>query len=222
MKFDVLTLFPKGITSYFDQGLLNRAQGKGLIEINIHDLRNWSVDRHRTVDDKPYGGGNGMVLKVEPIYRAVKELKGRKRKTRTILLTPRGRKFDQKIAEEYSKLNQLIIISGRYEGVDERVAEYIADDQISIGPYVLMSGDLPAMVIIETIARLETGVAGDQEWLTERTNRGGFWEGPQYTRPEIFSPNKKEKWIVPKCLIGGNHREIFDWREEHGRIIESS
>lgn len=221
MQFDVLTLFPKAIEYYFKQGLIGRAQRDNLIQIKVHNLRKWTDDRRRTVDDKPYGGGNGMVLKIEPIYKAIKEIKGRKRKSKIILLTPRGRKFDQKLANEYANLKQLIIISGRYEGVDERVAEYIADEEISIGPYVLMSGDLPAMSIIETIARLKADVAGDKKWLKERIKDDGFWEGPQYTRPEVFYGKNNKKWVVPKCLINGDHKEIAEWKKRHGRIIES-
>ncbi len=220
MKFDILTLFPEVINDYFKQGLLGRAQRSGLIQVQAHNLRNWTDDKHQTVDDKPYGGGNGMVLKVGPIYRAVKELKGRRRKVKVVLLTPRGRGFDQKLAREYADLRQLIIISGRYEGVDERVAENIADDQVSIGPYVLMSGDLPAMIMVEVIARLQAGVAGKESWLAERQERGGFWECPQYTRPEIFQPNNRTKWSVPKTLVKGDHRAIKKWRQEKGKLIE--
>lgn len=221
MKFDILTLFPEVINDYFEQGLLGRAQHSGLIQARAHNLRDWTDDKHQTVDDKPYGGGNGMVLKVEPVYRAVKELKGRRRKVKVVLLTPRGKKFDQKMAREYADLKQLIIISGRYEGVDERVAEHIADDQVSIGPYVLMSGDLPAMIMVEAVARLRSGVAGEEAWLEERQEKGGFWEYPQYTRPEVFQPNAKNKWSVPKTLIKGDHRAIKKWRQERGRLIES-
>ncbi len=220
MKFDIITLFPKAIEFYFDQGLISRARKQGLIEIKAHDLRCWTDDKHRTVDDKPYGGGSGMVLKVEPIYRAVSEIKGRSRKSKVVLLTPRGKQFNQKMAKEYADLKQLIIISGRYEGVDQRVAENIADEEISIGPYVLMSGDLPAMSVVETVVRLKAGVAGEKEWLSARIQEGGFWEGPQYTRPEIFRPKKGKLWKVPSVLMKGNHRDIEKWRKEHGRLIE--
>lgn len=161
-----------------------------------------------------------MVLKVQPIFEAVKELKGRRRKLKVVLLTPRGRQFDQKKADEYSYFNQLILISGRYEGVDQRVAEHIADEEISVGPYVLMGGDLPAMTIVETVARLKAGVAGEEEWLQTRKERGGFWEYPQYTRPEVFRPKPGEKWSVPSELVGGDHKIIAEWRRRHGRLIE--
>jgi len=220
MKFDIITLFPEAIDKYFSQGLIARAQKKGLIEIQTHNLRQWAYDKHQTVDDKPYGGGGGMVLKVEPIFRAVKEIKGRRKKTKIILLTPRGRSFNQSIAKEYSSFKQIILISGRYEGIDERVAKYIADDEISIGPYVLMSGDLPAMVLIESIARLKSGVAGDEEWLNERIENSGFWEQACYTRPEVFKPSLGKKWVVPEELIKGDHRAIKNWKLKHGKLIE--
>lgn len=223
MDFDILTLFPEAIDFYFQQGLLGRAQKSGLIKVQAHNLRHWTDDKHQTVDDKPYGGGNGMVLKVDPIFRAVKELKGRRRKVKVILLTPRGKQFNQSLARQYLDLKQLIIISGRYEGVDQRVAEHIADDQISIGPYVLMSGDLPAMSIVEAVARLKSGVAGDEDWLKARQDGGhGFWEYPQYTRPEVFKPSLRSSgWTVPKILLTGHHSKVERWRREHGRFIES-
>jgi tRNA (guanine37-N1)-methyltransferase len=220
MKFDIITIFPETINEYFSQGLIGRAQKDNLLKIKAHNLRQWTSDRHQTVDDKPYGGGNGMVLKVEPIFRAVKELKARKKNVKTILLSPRGRQFNQSLAQEYSKLDHLIIISGRYEGVDERVAEHIADQEVSVGPYVLMSGDLPAMTIVESVARLKAGVAGDKDWLEERMTAAGFWENACYTRPEVFSPRPGEKWSVPNELLRGNHKEIKAWQKKHGGRIE--
>jgi len=214
IRFDIISIFPNIFDSYFKESIIQRAQQKRLIKVKVHNLRKWTKDRHRTVDDRPFGGGMGMVLKVEPIFKAVSSLK--KRKTKVILFTPRGKKFNQKMAYRLSKLNHLILICGRYEGVDERVAKYIADEEISIGDYDLMGGELPAMVVIETISRLIPGVIGKPQLLKERiTKEKGFIEYPQYTRPEVF-----KKWQVPKVLLSGNHKKIGEWREKHGKVIE--
>jgi len=239
IKFDIITIFPEIFNSYLSESLINRGQRKKLIKINIHNLRDWTSDKHKTVDDKPFGGGLGMVMKVEPIYKAVTALKSQipnpksqtnpldsKRtprrvaskilKSKTILFTPRGKKFNQKIAYQFSKLDQMILICGRYEGVDERVAKNIADIELSIGDYVLMGGELPAMVVIETIARLVPGVLGKEQLLKERvTKQKGFIEYAQYTRPEVFN-----KWRVPKILLSGNHKRIEEWRRKHSKTIE--
>jgi len=223
MRFDIITIFPQIFSSYFSESLLSYAQQKGLIEINVHNLRNWAFDKHKTVDDRPFGGGIGMVMKVEPIFRAVSSLKmaSSKRKTKVVLFTPRGRKFNQKIAYKFSKLEQLILICGRYEGVDERVAKYIADINLSIGDYVLMGGELPAMVVIEVVSRLIPGIIKKPELLKERiTKDKGFLEYPQYTRPEIFEPEPGVRWRVPKVLLSGDHKKIKEWRERHSKIIE--
>jgi len=214
IKFDIITIFPNIFDSYFKESLIQRAQRKRLIKVKIHNLRKWTRDRHKTVDDRPFGGGLGMVMKVEPIFKAVSSLK--KGKSKVVLFTPRGKKFNQKMAFRLSKLNQLIFICGRYEGVDERVAKYIADEEISIGDYDLMGGELPAMVVIETISRLIPGVLGKPQLLKERiTKRKGFIEYSQYTRPEVF-----RKWQVPKVLMSGNHKKIGEWRKKHGKVIE--
>ena len=214
IKFDIITIFPKIFDSYFKESLIKRAIKKRLIKVNVHNLRKWTSDVHKTVDDRPFGGGLGMVMKVEPIYRAVKALK--KRGAKVILFTPRGKKFNQKTAYKFSKLNHLILICGRYEGVDERVAKHIADEEISIGDYDLMGGELPAMVVVETTARLIPGVLGKPQLLKERiTKEKGFIEYPQYTRPEIF-----KKWRSPDVLLSGNHKKIEAWREKHGKVIE--
>ena len=206
--------------SYLGESLIARAQEKKLIKINLHNLRKWTKDKHKTVDDRPFGGGLGMVLKVEPIYKAVKQLKKNK-KSKVILFTPRGQRFNQQIANKLSKLDQIIFICGRYEGVDERVTEKIADMEISIGDYDLMGGELPAMVVIETISRLVPGVLGKPQLLKERISKtGGFLEYAQYTRPEIFSPKKGINWKVPKVLLSGVHKEIDEWKKSHGKIIE--
>jgi tRNA (guanine37-N1)-methyltransferase len=225
MVFDVITIFPDIFNSFLKESLIARAQKKKLIKVRIHNLRKWTKDRHKTVDDRPFGGGLGMVMKIEPICRAVEEIKKkskiRNQKSKVILFTPRGKKFTQKIAYKFSKLDNLIMICGRYEGVDERVAKYIADETISIGDYVLMGGELPAMVVVETVARLIPGVLGKPQLLKERITKGkGFIEYPQYTRPEVFSPKKGEKWQVPKVLLSGHHKKIQEWHKKYGKTIE--
>jgi len=222
IKFDIVTIFPDIFNSYLSESLISRAQKKKLIKINIHNLRKWAKDKHKTVDDKPFGGGLGMVLKVEPIYRAVTALKSQIpnpksqiQKSKIIIFTPRGRKFNQKIAYQFSKLDRMIMICGRYEGVDERVAKHIADIELSIGDYDLMGGELPAMIVIETVSRLIPGVLGKKELLKERiTKEKGFIEYAQYTRPEIFN-----KWKAPKVLLSGDHKKIEAWRKEHQKVI---
>jgi tRNA (guanine37-N1)-methyltransferase len=236
MVFDIITIFPNIFNSFLKESFIKKAQEKKLIKINIHNLRDFTKDIHKTVDDRPFGGGLGMVLKVEPIFKAVSVLKKfqipstksqtnskfKISKSKTILFTPRGKKFNQKLAYKLSKLDQIIMICGRYEGVDERVAKYIADLELSIGDYDLMGGELPAIVVIETVARLIPGVLGKPQFLKERiTKEKGFIECPQYTRPEIFSPKKGVKWRVPKVLLSGHHQKIADWRKKHGKIISS-
>ncbi|MBU4298503.1 tRNA (guanosine(37)-N1)-methyltransferase TrmD [Patescibacteria group bacterium] len=237
MRFDIITIFPKIFDSYLKETFIKKAQKNGLISIYIHDLRKWAKDKHKTVDDRPYGGGLGMVIKVEPVFRAVStlKLKVKSEKLKVILFTPRGEKFNQKVAYQFSKLDRLIMICGRYEGVDDRVAKYIADKELSIGDYDLMGGDLPAMVVIETVARLIPGVLGKPQLLKERiTKEKGFIEYPQYTRPEVFEPNKYIKnwracppkfrkakfWRVPKVLLSGHHQKIEEWRKKHRKVIE--
>ena len=219
LKFDIITIFPEIFDSYFKESLIKRALDKRLIKINVHNLRKWTKDRHHTVDDKPFGGGLGMVMKVEPIFRAVAALKKSKiqnPKSKIILFTPRGKRFNQQMATKWSKLNQLILICGRYEGVDERVAKHIADEEISIGDYVLMGGELPAMIVVETVSRLVPGIVGKTQFLKERVTKcRGFVEYPQYTRPEDF-----KSWKVPKVLLSGNHKKIVEWHEKYGKVIE--
>lgn len=218
IKFDIITIFPEIFDSYFKESIIQRAQKKRLIKIKAHNLRKWATDHHKTVDDRPFGGGIGMVMKIEPIFRAVEALKrkAKSEKRKIILFTPRGKKFNQKMAYRFSKLNHLILICGRYEGIDERVAKYIADEEISIGDYVLMGGELPAMVLIEAVARLIPGVLGKPQLLKERvTKTKGFIEYPQYTRPEVF-----KKWRVPRVLLSGDHKKIAEWRKKHQKIID--
>ena len=218
INFDIITIFPKIFNSYFSESLINRAQKNKLIKIKTHDLRKYTSDKHKTVDDKPFGGGSGMVMKIEPVFKAVKKIKGKSAswRTKVILFTPRGKKFNQKIAYQFSKQDQLIFICGRYEGVDERIAKKIADIKLSIGDYVLMGGEIPAMAVIETVTRLIPGAIGKKNLLKDRiTKTKGFIEYEQYTRPEIFN-----KWKVPKVLLSGDHRKIEEWKKKHSKIIE--
>jgi len=220
MQFDIITIFPGIFNGFLKESLILRAQKKKLIKIRIHNLRKWAKDRHKTVDDRPFGGGLGMVLKVEPIFKAVKAIK--KPKSKIILFTPRGKKFNQQLAFKLSKLNQIIMICGRYEGVDERVARHIADMELSIGDYDLMGGDLPSQVLMETVTRLIPGAIGKPALLKERiTKEKGFIEYPQYTRPEVFEPKKGIRWKVPKVLLSGHHKKIEEWRKKHGKTIAS-
>ena len=221
LKFDIITIFPNIFDSYLKESLIARAEKKRFIKIGIHNLRKWAKDRHKTVDDRPFGGGLGMVLKIEPLYKAIKELSSLRMKKelssfRVILFTPRGKKFDQKMAYRLAQSQHLIFICGRYEGVDERVAQHLVDEEVSIGEYDLMGGELPAMVVIETIARLIPGVLGKPQLLKERiTKEKGFIEYEQYTRPEVF-----KNWRVPKVLLSGNHKTIAEWRKTHQKAIE--
>lgn len=228
IQFDVITIFPEILGSYINESLIARARKKKLLKINVHNLRRWAKGAHKQVDHRPFGGGLGMVMMVEPIFKAVNALKGRgarvegrvKRKTKVILFTPRGQKFTQKIAHQLAKQDQLIFLCGRYEGVDERVAEHIADMELSVGDYVLMGGELPALTVIETVSRLIPGVLGKPQLLKERVAKsGGFLEYAQYTRPEVFAAGKK-KWKVPPVLLSGNHKNIEEWKKAHGRVVE--
>jgi tRNA (guanine37-N1)-methyltransferase len=224
INFDIITIFPDIFDSYFKESLINKALEKRLIDIGIHNLRDYTKDKHKTVDDRPFGGGFGMVMKVEPIYKAVKSIKKKKR-SKVILFSPRGKKFNQKMAHSFSKLDQLIMICGRYEGVDARIEKKVADEVISIGEFVLMGGELPAMIVVETVSRLIPGVLGKPGLLKERipSRRGrggrGFIEYPQYTRPEIFEPRNGEKWKVPKVLLSGNHKKIKEWKDKREKLI---
>ncbi len=218
MKFDIVTIFPNIFSSYFKESLIQKAIKNRLISVNIHNLRDWADDAHKTVDDKPFGGGLGMVMKVEPIYKAVSKIK--KKGGKVILFTPRGKKFNQQLATKLSKEKQLVLICGRYEGVDERVAKNVADLELSIGEYDLMGGELPAMIVIETISRLIPGVIGKKELLGERvTKDGGFIEYAQYTRPEVFKI-KGKNWKVPEVLTSGDHKKIQEWRNINRKVIE--
>lgn len=225
LTFDIVTIFPKFFDSFLQESIIKRAQKQGLIKIRVHDLRKWARDRHRTVDDKPFGGGRGMVLKIEPLYRAIRALSSKRnplaggKNEKIILFTPRGRGFSQQTAFKYSKLKRIIMVCGRYEGVDERISRLV-DDKVSVGDYVLMGGEVPAMALIEAVSRLIPGVLGHSELLAERIGKDrGFSEYPQYTRPEVFKPDKKTSWKVPKVLLGGHHAKIDKWRKNRQKIV---
>ncbi len=207
IRFDILTLFPEMFKSPFDSSLLKKAQEKGLIEIAVHDIRDYTEDRHRMTDDYPYGGGSGMVMKVEPIARALEDVIPERRAAKVILLTPQGKVFNQIMAEELSACSRIVLICGRYEGVDERVRDYLVDEEISIGDYVLTGGELPAMVIVDAVSRLVSGVLGNCDSAATDSFSTGLLEYPQYTRPADF-----RGWKVPEVLLSGNHRVIDAWR----------
>jgi tRNA (guanine37-N1)-methyltransferase len=211
MKIDVLTLFPAMFAGPLDESVVKRAREARLLDLKIHNLRDWTHDRHKTVDDRPFGGGPGMLLKVEPLFEAVESLQ--RDQTRVILLSPSGRKFDQSIARELAQSEDLLLVCGSYEGFDERVREALADDELSIGDYVLTNGALPAMVVIDAVARLLPGVLGDDESSHDESFSHGLLEYPQYTRPAEFRGMK-----VPDVLLSGNHAEIEKWRREQAKL----
>ncbi len=230
VKFDIITIFPNLFSGFLSESLLARAQSKKLITIKTHNLRKWTDDKHKTVDDRPYGGGAGMVLKIEPIFRAVATLRRaslaqglrKKNNSRVILLAAKGKTFTQKDARRLSKYDQLIFICGRYEGVDERVAKYVADEEISIGNYVLFGGEVASMVLIEAVSRLIPGVVQKEESIKNESfsdKEAKEKEHPQYTRPEVFLLKEKsfgrlrtKKLRVPEVLLSGDHKKIAAWR----------
>ncbi len=219
MNFHILTIFPEIFDSYFNESIIGRAQNEGHIEIKVYNLRDWTEDKHKTVDDAPYGGGAGMVMKVEPIYKAVKDIKAglNSKKTKVVLTSARGERWTQGKVKDYSDLTDIIIICGRYEGVDERVRFFI-DEEISIGDYVLTGGEIPAMAIVDSVSRLVPGVLGNEASLeSESHSVPGQVEYPQYTRPEVFEINGKE-YKVPSTLLSGNHKEIEEWRAKNSKI----
>jgi len=212
MKFDIITIFPDILDSYLQESIIKRAIDKKLIRVKTWDLRLFSSERHAKVDDRPYGGGPGMVIQVAPIYKAIKKITSRSvNKTRIIIFSPRGKKLDEKMIARLAKYDRLVMICGRYEGVDERVTQHIADESISIGDYVLLGGELPAMVLIEAVSRLIPGVIGKLESL--ETIKGSY---PTYTRPAVFTPQKGKRWQVPKVLSSGSHIKIQQWRAKKG------
>lgn len=210
MKFDIVTIFPEIFNSYFGESIIKRAQNAGAIEIKTHNLRDYTEDKHRNVDDTPYGGGAGMVMRVEPFYNAVEKIKAENSdlKKRVILFSAKGKRFTQKDAHRLAEYDQLIMLCGRYEGVDERVAEHVVDEEISIGDFVLTGGEIPAMLVLDGITRLLPGVLGnEQSAVIESHSEEGYLEFPQYSKPEDF-----KGWKVPNILLSGHHGEIEKWR----------
>ena len=223
MKFDIITIFPELFNDFTSQTLVARAIKKKLISIQTHQLRDWTTDNHKTVDGRPYGGGAGMVLMVEPIAKAVKAVARKSGKTRIVLMSAKGKPFTQKEAHRLAKYDRVVFICGRYEGVDERVATDIADEELSVGPYVLFGGEIPAMVVMEAVSRLIPGVIKMESlqeesfWnstLKEEVTGAKGLEYPHYTRPEVFTLGKK-KLRVPPVLLTGNHGKIKAWRDKH-------
>ncbi|MGN6644291.1 MAG: tRNA (guanosine(37)-N1)-methyltransferase TrmD [Verrucomicrobiota bacterium] len=211
MKIDGLTLFPAMFAGPLDESIIKRAREAGLLDLKIHQLRDYTHDRHKTVDDRPFGGGPGMLLKPEPIFEAVESIA--REKTRVILMSPTGRPFSQAIARELAQQDDLLLVTGHYEGFDERIREELADDELSIGDYVLTNGALPAMVVVDAVTRLLPGVLGDDDSSKDESFSTGLLEYPQYTRPAEFRGKK-----VPEVLLSGNHAEIAKWRTEQARL----
>jgi tRNA (guanine37-N1)-methyltransferase len=210
MKFSIVTIFPDMVHAYFGASIMKRAIANGLINVAVHNLRDYTSDKHKSVDDYPYGGGAGMVMKPEPFFRIMEQLWPQKEKRRVIFLSPKGRLFDQGTAEELSReQREIVFLCGRYEAIDERVREQLADDEISVGDYVLTGGELPALVIIDVVARLIPGVLGDSRSSEEDSFTCGLLDYPHYTRPENF-----RGMGVPEVLLSGNHNEIRKWRKK--------
>ncbi len=208
LRFDIVSIFPGMFESPFGDSIIQRAREEGLLDIHVHDLRDYSLNKHRKVDDAPFGGGVGMVMNVEPIARAITAVKKEVPETRTILLSPGGRPFDQEKAWELSRLPSLTLICGRYEGIDERIRLHYVDEEISIGDYVLTGGELPAMVLVEAVSRLLPGVLGDPESVVEESFHDDLLEYPQYTRPRDY-----EGLTVPEVLVSGDPKKIRDWQK---------
>jgi tRNA (guanine37-N1)-methyltransferase len=214
MRFDIISIFPESLKSYIEASILKRAIAEQKIEIHLHQLRDWTTDKHHTTDDTPYGGGAGMVMKVEPFDRALEEIKNQTSKskderTRVILLSAKGKRFIQADARRLTEYDRLILLCGRYEGVDERVAEHLVDEELSIGDFVLTGGELPAMMVVDAVARLVPGVLGNvTSALTESFSDGVTREYPQYTKPEVY-----KDWAVPPVLLSGHHALIEAWRQ---------
>jgi tRNA (guanine37-N1)-methyltransferase len=218
MQFELLTIFPKIFESYFNTSIIKRAQENQQVKIKVHDLRKWTKDKHKTVDDRPYGGGPGMILKVEPIYQALNFLKKGKVLPKIILLTPQGKQFTQKQALRLSKEKRIILICGHYEGYDARIKNFV-DEEISLGPYILTGGEVPAMALIDSVTRLIPGVIKQESLAEETFNFKNKKEYPQYTRPEVFTyrdnSGKMKKIKVPSILLSGNHQKIKEWKNKN-------
>ena len=206
MRVDILTLFPEICRAPLRESMMKRAQECGVLDLHIHNLRDWTTDKHHVVDDAPFGGGQGMVMKPEPIFAAVESL--RSDESRVILMTPQGKRFDQKLALDFSTRKHLIVICGHYEGVDHRVVEHLVDDEISIGDYVLTNGAIAAVVLVDAVVRLLPGVLGDDQSAQNDSFAEGLLEGPHYTRPAEF-----RGWKIPDVLLSGNHGAIAAWRQ---------
>jgi tRNA (guanine37-N1)-methyltransferase len=219
MRIDILTLFPEVCRAPLSESMMKRAQECGALELRIHNLRDWTTDKHRVVDDAPFGGGQGMIMKPEPIFKAVEELRGEEGKTsnaelqrpKVILMSPAGRRFNQQMAKEFATESHLIIICGHYEGVDHRVIEHLVDVEISIGDYVLTNGAIAAVVFADAVVRLLPGVLGHEQSAADDSFSAGLLEGPHYTRPAEF-----RGWKIPEVLLSGNHAEIAAWRKAQG------
>jgi tRNA (guanine37-N1)-methyltransferase len=213
MKIDILTLFPEICRAPLSESMMKRAQENKVVDLQVHNLRDWTTDKHHIVDDAPFGGGQGMVMKPEPIFKAVEALKTNPKSQapnpKIILMSPAGQRFDQKMATDLSRESHLIIICGHYEGVDHRVIEHLVDLEISIGDYVLTNGAIAAVVLVDAVVRLLPGVLGDEQSAADDSFASGLLEGPQYTRPAEF-----RGWKVPDVLLSGNHAEIAKWRKE--------
>lgn len=221
MRIDIITIFPKMFAPVLNESIIKRAQEKGKVKIYIHDLRDYTLDKHRKVDDRPFGGGSGMVMNAEPIFRAVEKIKAKIRNTpysirntKVILLCPQGKILNQRVAKRLAKCKSLILICGHYEGIDERVRQYLADEEISIGDYILTGGELPAMVLLDVMVRLVPQVLGDKNSLKFESFEGNLLEYPQYTRPANF-----REMLVPQVLLSGNHKEIENWRNKEALKI---
>jgi tRNA (guanine37-N1)-methyltransferase len=209
MRIDIITIFPKMFEPVLNESIIKRAQNKGKLEIYVHDLRDYTPDKHRKVDDRPFGGGSGMVMRAEPIFNAVESLVHSARRPRVILLCPQGQRLTQKIARRLAREKWLLLICGHYEGVDERVRQYLVDEEISIGDYVLTGGELPAMVLVDSVGRLLPGVLGDKNSLNFESFEGNLLEYPHYTRPAKFRDMR-----VPSVLLSGDHKKIESWRKK--------
>jgi tRNA (guanine37-N1)-methyltransferase len=209
MRIDIITIFPKMFKAVLNESIIRRAQAKGKVKIYIHNLRDYTLDKHKKVDDRPFGGGSGMVMRPQPIFKAVEEIKAKPKtkKAKVILLCPQGEKLNQKVARRLAKYKHLVLICGHYEGIDERVRQYLVDEEISIGDYVLTGGELPAMVLVDSIVRLMPGVLGDKNSLNFESFKGNLLEYPQYTRPAKF-----KDMSVPSILLSGDHKKIQLWK----------
>jgi tRNA (guanine37-N1)-methyltransferase len=209
MRIDVISIFPELFDAPLNTGIIRRAREAGVVECHSHDLRDWTADRHRSVDDAPYGGGAGMVMRPDPWFGAIEALRETPPRGRVVLLTPQGRPFTQAVARELTSEPRLILMAARYEGIDERVREHLADDEVSIGDYVLSGGEIPALVVIDAVVRLLPGALGSEASLAEESHTGGLLEYPHYTRPPDF-----RGWGIPEVLLSGHHAEIEAWRRE--------